>query len=242
MATPKPLPFTYGVDTNPKGQGEVEQYIDLVPVFAVDSNGAAARYFATQFQTEVEYGLTNNVELGLYAAIAPDVPGFDGPALTEGTGAKQRIRWRLADQGDWPIDVALYLEVVEFATEIELEWKVILEKRFGKLRLLANAWFEEEFYFDGSKEFVANPTAGATYEITPTFSPGVEYWMRWDTGGDWNAGPHQYIGPTARLVLGNFFWTAGLYFRLDDIHHKMVAGEDSFGPVWFRSIVGFGFQ
>ena len=29
-ATPKPLPFTYGADTNPKGEGEVEQYIDLV--------------------------------------------------------------------------------------------------------------------------------------------------------------------------------------------------------------------
>ncbi len=242
LATPKPLPFTYGADTNPKGQGEVEQYVDLVPVFAKDANGAAQQYVATQFQTEIEYGLSNKVELGLYAAVSPSVPGFDGPALTEGTGSKQRIRWRLADQGDWPIDVALYLEVVEFSTEIELEWKLILERRFGKLRLLANAWFEEEFYFNGVNEFVANPTLGATYEVTPSFSPGIEGWMRFDTGGDWNGGPHGYLGPTMRVTLGSFFWTSGVYVRLDDVHHKMVAGEDAFGPLWFRTIVGFGFQ
>jgi len=134
------------------------------------------------------------------------------------------------------------LEVVEFSTEIELEWKLILERRFGKLRLLANAWFEEEFYFDGTTETVANPTLGALYEITPSFSPGLEGWMRWDSGGDWNGGPHGYLGPTMRVTLGNFFWTSGLYVRLDDIHHKMVPGEEAFGPLWFRTIVGFGFQ
>jgi hypothetical protein len=240
-ATPKALPFTYGVDTNPKGSGEIEQYVDLVPVIGIDANGAPTRTLATQFQTEFEYGLLKNLELGIYATIAPSTPGFDGSALTEGTGSKQRLRWRLADQGDWPIDVALYLEVVEFSSEIELEWKLILERRFGKLRLIANAWFEEEFYFDGKTETVANPTLGATYEVTPFFSPGVEGWMRWDSGGDWNGGPHGYLGPTMRLNFGNFFWTSGFYVRLDDIHHKMTPGEDAFGPVWFRTIVGVGF-
>lgn len=240
-ATPKPLPFTYGADTTPKGSGEIEQYVDLVPVIGIDANGAPTRTLATQFQTEFEYGLLKNLELGVYAAIAPSTPGFDGPALTEGNGSKQRLRWRLADQGDWPIDVALYLEVVEFQSEIELEWKLILERRFGKLRLLANAWFEEEFYFDGSTEFVANPTLGATYEITPWFHPGIEGWVRYDSGGDWNGGPHAYLGPTMRLSFGNFFWTSGFYVRLTDVHHKMEPAEDSLGPVWFRTIVGVGF-
>jgi hypothetical protein len=241
-ATPKPLPFTYGVDTNGKGKGEVEQYVDLVPVYAVDGSGAAARYFATQLQTEVEYGLLDNLELGLYASLVPEAGGYSAiPSLTEGNGAKQRLRWRLADPGDWPVDVALYGEVAETNEEIELEWKLILDRRFGALRLLANAWFEEEFYFDGTTEFVANPTAGVTYQVTPSFSPGVEWWMRWDSGGDWNGGPHSYLGPTMRFVFGEFFWTTGFYVRLDDVHHRLAPGEDAFGPVWFRSIVGFGF-
>ena len=241
-ATPKPLPFTYGADTNPKGQGEVEQYVDLVPVVAVGGDGAPARLLATQLQTEVEYGLTKNLELGLYAAFMPTASGYAAvPQLTKGTGAKQRLRWRLADPGDWPVDVALYGEFAEFTNEIELEWKLILDRRFGHLRLLANAWFEEEFYYDGTTEFVANPTAGVAYEVTPTVTPGIEWWMRWDSGGDWNGGPHQYVGPTMRLNFENFFWTAGLYVRLDDFGRRLTPGEDAFGPIWFRSIVGFGF-
>jgi hypothetical protein len=243
-ATPKPLPFTYGVDTNPKGQGEVEQYVDLVPLYALNANAGRSRVLATQLMTEVEYGLSNRVELGLYVTLAPTPPGYVSfPSLIERDGAKQRIRWRLADQGDWPIDVALYAEVVENTQEIEIEAKVILEKRFGPLRLLANFWVEHEFYFDGTHQWVFNPTAGFTVQATPNVFPGLEYWMRAEVPAtDFNAGPHHYLGPTLRLAFGNFFWTTGLYMRLSNIDRQLVAGTDSFGPIWFRSIVGFGFQ
>lgn len=245
-ATPKPLPFTYGTDTNPKGQGEVEQYIDLVPLYAVDSNGTRQHVLATELFTEVEYGLSSRVELGLYLTLAPTPPGYIAvPSLIESNGSKQRIRWRLANQGDWPIDVALYGEVAESNIELELEWKVILERRFGNLRLLANAWFEYEIYYSGDREWVFNPTAGFTYQVTPNISPGLEYWMRAEVGAstrDFNDGPHHYLGPTMRITAGNFFWTTGLYMRLSNIGYQLQAGVDSYGPVWFRSIVGFGFQ
>jgi hypothetical protein len=244
-ATPKPLPFSYGVDTNPKGQGEVEQYVDLVPVLAYDPNGKQVQYLATQLQTEVEYGLTNRVELGLYVTLTPQAAGYSVPTLIEGNGSKQRVRWRLADQGDWPIDVALYGELTENNNELELEAKVILERRFGHLRLLANAWVEYEFYFNGQREFVLNPTAGFTYQVSPHFSPGVEYWMRAELGPNFghsfNAGPHHYVGPTMRFVFGNFFWTTGLYMRASNIGYALTAGVDAYGPVWFRSLVGFSF-
>ena len=35
------------------------------------------------------------------------------PNMPEGTGVKQRLRYRFADAGRWPIDVAVYGEVVE---------------------------------------------------------------------------------------------------------------------------------
>jgi hypothetical protein len=247
-ATPKPLPFTYGTDTNPKGTGEVEQYVDLVPLKAINSNGATQTYLATQLQTEVEYGVSNRVELGLYVTLAPAASGFENvPTLTEGNGAKQRVRWRLADQGDWPIDVALYGELSETNTEIELEWKVILEKRFGPVRLLANAWFEYELYYDGRRDIVLNPTAGFTVQATPKVFPGLEYWMRAEVRTDatdqpnFNQGPHHYLGPTLRLSFGNFFWTSGIYMRMSNVGHVLEAGVDSYGPIWFRTLVGFGF-
>lgn len=248
FATPKPLPFTYGADTNPKGQGEVEQYIDLVPVMALDGNGAPSRYLATQLQTEVEYGVTNRVELGLYATLAPQAPGYLGiPSLTEGNGSKQRLRFRFADAGDWPMNLALYGELSETNTELELEWKVILERRFGPVRLLANAWFEYELYFSGRREWVFNPTAGFTVQATPNVSPGLEYWMRAEVSADpkdardFNDGPHHYLGPTLRLSFGNFFWTTGLYVRLSNVGRVLQPGVDAYGPVWFRSLVGFSF-
>lgn len=249
-ATPKPLPFTYGVDTNPKGQGEVEQYVDLVPLYALNANtGARQRFLATQFLTEVEYGLSNRVELGVYATLAPTPSGLaEVPSLIEGNGSKQRIRWRLADPGDWPIDVALYLEVAETNLELELEWKVILEKRIGKLRLLANAWFEYEYYFSGERDWVFNPTVGLSYQVTPNVFPGIEGWMRAEVGNtpaDFNDGPHVYVGPALRISLGNFFWTTGLYMRATDLGRQLQVSPtdtDAFGAIWFRSIVGFGFQ
>lgn len=246
-ATPKPLPFTYGADTNPKGQGEVEQTVDLVPVTATDAFGRAQKYLATQLQTEVEYGLTDHVELGLYATFAPDAPGFEAPPLTEGNGAKQRIRWRPVDLGEWPVDVALYGELSETNAELELEWKVIVERRFGPVRLLANAWFEYEMYFNGQRDWVFNPTAGVTVQATPNVTPGLEYWMRAEVHGDsslarvFDDGPHHYLGPTLRLQFGNFFWTSGLYLRLSNFGRVLTPGVDSYGPVWFRSLVGFSF-
>ena len=248
QATPKALPFTYGSDTTPKGQGEVEQYVDLDPVRArAAATGAPTRMLATQLQTEVEYGLTDRVELGLYLTLAPGADGFtDVPTLPEGNGSKQRVRFRFADPGDWPIDLALYAEIAETSAELELEGKLILERRFGDVRLLANAWVEYEIYFDGRRDWVFNPTAGLSVQITPSFFAGVEYWMRAEVlsegsgAASFNDGPHHYVGPALKLSLGNFFCEAGLYLRASNFGHVMQPGE-AYGPTWLRTIVGFAF-
>ena len=94
-ATPRPLPFTYTYDTLGKGETELEQYVDLTPVKAIDSSsGKPVWYTATQFQTEFEHGLTDRLELGLYVAFMPS-PGEQlhrtrEATLTEGTGFKER--------------------------------------------------------------------------------------------------------------------------------------------------------
>jgi hypothetical protein len=251
-ATPRPLPFTYTYDTLATGESELETYIDLTPVKAIAPTGQPVWYTATQYQMEFEHGITDHLELGLYAAFQPDAPqGYtDTATLTEGTGFKERLRWRIAEEGQLPIDLALYLELVEYQTEFEVEAKVILQKRFGKLRIAANAWVEREYlYAANAQDWELNPTIGATYQVTPSFHAGVEYWMRVEfpdpapTPRIFSEGPNQFVGPALMFNLGHFWWSTGIYARVNDVGRTALPTNatqqpDDYGPIWARTVIG----
>jgi hypothetical protein len=252
-ATPRPLPFTYTYDTLAEGESEVEQYIDLTPVKAIDgSSGQPVWYVASQFQTEFEHGITDHLELGLYAAFQPGAPGnlTDTATLTEGTGFKERLRWRIADEGQLPVDLALYGELVEYATEFEIEAKVILQKRFGKLRIAANAWVEREIYYASTQQdWVLNPTVGVTYQVTPSFHVGAEYWMRVEfpdpapNPRPFSLGPNQFVGPALMFNFGHLWWSTGVYARVNDVSRTALPTDatqppDNYGPIWARTVIG----
>ncbi len=248
-ATPQPLPFTYVYETLPKGSLEVEQYADYTPAKAFDAKGNPVVYGATQFQTEFEYGITDRLELGLYVTFEPN-PGsaFNAvPRLTEGNGiSAERLRLRFAEAGQWPVDVGLYGELVENEQEIELEGKIILQRRIGNLRVVANLWGEREYYFFNQADWVINPTLGATYQVTPGFHPGVEAWLRSEYPSPapvprtFNLGPEVYVGPTAMVDFGNFWWSTGVYLRATNFGRSLQPG-DAFGSVWARMIIGMSF-
>jgi hypothetical protein len=246
-ATPRTFPFTYNYETLPEGSAELEIYGDISPVKALSaSTGAPAWYGATQFQAELEYGLLDRLELGLYVTFVPR-PGdslTQVATLTEGNGLKQRLRLRLAEAGEWPVDIGLYGEVAENDSEVELEAKVIVQRRIGKVRAVANLWGEREFYYTPEKDWVLNPTLGAAYEISPKVQPGIEGWMRVEfpdsapSPRPFNVGPHVYAGPTLLLNFGRIWWSNGIYLRCSNFGRSPAPG-DSFGAVWARSIVGF---
>jgi hypothetical protein len=254
-ATPRPLPFTYNYETLGEGELEVEQYADMVPLQAstdLHPNGGGW-LLASQFQTEFEYGITNRLELGLYMTIAP-VPNSSvfpqsPPPLTEGTGVKERLRYRLFDEGVLPIDIGLYGELTETDLEFEIEAKVILQKRFGNLRIAANIVGEHEWYFASSQQdWVFDPSAGITYQVTPVFQPGIDSWMWLEHSSatpapgpqDLNLLPNVYVGPAILLNFGKLWWSTGAYLRVTDFNHVTLL-TDAFGPVWFRMIVGLSF-
>jgi hypothetical protein len=245
-ATPQPLPFTYVYETLPEGDMEVEQYVDLTPVKVLASTGTPQYLLASQFQTEFEYGISDRLELGLYATFQPTFGSqyVQTPTLTEGTGVKERLRLRLAEAGQWPVDVGLYGEVVENEREIELEAKIILERRIDDLRIIANLWGEREYYYVNQADWVINPTLGMTYQVAPWFHPGVESWLRAEYPSPapatrtFNLGPQVYVGPTAMLNLGKLWWSTGVYIRATDTAHSLQPGVDAFGSVWVRTIIG----
>ncbi|CAN5402726.1 hypothetical protein BH09MYX1_BH09MYX1_13130 [soil metagenome] len=249
-ANPKVLPFSYGTNTNPGGQGEVETYVDLVPLRARSgTNGAEVKYLMPQIQTEFEWGLTDRLELGLYVTFTPRLGDAIAsyPVATEANGAKARFRYRFADEGDWPIDVGVYAEVVANDREFELEAKILLQKRIKNLLVVSNLWVEHEFYYDGRREWVFNPTFGFQYQVTPSFFPGIELWTRMELPANaladvqpkpFNFGPHAFLGPTMMVDWGRFFLTTGFYMRLTDFGRTTQIG-DGMGAMWYRLIIGF---
>jgi hypothetical protein len=252
-ANSRALPFTYTTDTLAPGQAEVEETVDLTPLRGLTANGAPTTYLSQTFQTEIEIGVAERLELALYFTFAPTYPNISDPAvMPEATGIKQRIRYILATPGEWPIDVGFYGETSENDHEFELEGKILLQKRFDKLRVAANVWAEYELYFekdattgDHQRDVVLNPTLGATYEISPMFSIGIDSWLRGEYPTNpapatrtFGLGPEYYIGPALMLSFEKVWWSFAAYARVTDTDHAMQPGEP-YGKVWFRTMVGY---
>ena len=249
LANPRALPMTYTTDTLPEGAVEIEQYVDLVPLRAQDAvSGERVSYLGTAFQTEIEIGLLPRLELGLYVTYAPDAgPELVNQAEVPGlhTGAKQRLRYIFADLGEWPVDVGVYGEMTETATEIELEGKLLLMRRFDRLRVAANLSVEYELYLDKRRDLVLNPSLGATYEISPKLSLGLDSFLRGEypqnpkpASRSFGLGPAYYVGPAVMTNFGKLWWSVGAYVRATDFGHDLQPGEP-FGKVYFRSMIGY---
>ena len=258
-ANPRSLPFTYTTDTLAPGQVEFEQTVDLVPLRGVSAGtGLPASYLASQFITEFEIGIANRLELALYLTYVPTISGNvlepqSEAIMPEGNGIKQRLRYTFADPGAWPIDVGVYGELSESEHEFEFEGKVLLQRRFGRLRVATNLWAEYEFYFarqaNGTiqRDLVLNPSLGATYEISPKLSVGIDSWLRGEypqnpypaiTTRPFALGPEYYIGPALMMSFGKIWWTVAAYARVTDMD---VTPPDTsyFGKVWFRTMFGY---
>jgi hypothetical protein len=246
-ATPRALPFTYTTETLGEGEAELEQYADVTPLRALStSSGAPVWYLGTQLLTELEYGLGGRAELGLYFTLLPAPGGAytsTGPMI-EGNGTKQRLRYTFAEPGEWPIDVGAYGELAENDHEIEVEAKILLQRRLGRLRIDVNLWAEYEVYYVPQRDIVLNPTLGATYELAPSVHVGAETWVRAELPDPaphprpYSVGPAAYVGPALLLAFAKLWWSTGVYGRVSEPAHAMQPGEP-YGPVWVRTMIGF---
>jgi hypothetical protein len=247
FATPRALPFTYPYETLDEGELELELYGDLTPL-RVDTATGRLWEPAYQLQNEFEYGLSDRVELGFYQVFEAKPESVDGGTNSMiFDGFKWRVRGRLAEAGQWPVDVGLYLELETLHDETSLEEKVILAKRFGRWHWMANLWVEENEQrpFDATRSFhfIVNPTTGLTFQVSPVFQPGIEYWARGEFGtvGDSpvdviNNRIHHFVGPTVHFDFGKLWWTAGIYADLNNVN-KPQPGE-IYGSCWARSVLG----
>jgi hypothetical protein len=250
-ANPRPLPFSYPYETLPHEALEVEQYVDLIPVRVVrelpDGTTEGVVSLRALLQTELEYGLTDRLEIALYFAFRQG--GSASTPFLRFQGLKQRLRYRFKEQGEWPVNVGVYLEVAEYHNEVEFEEKILLSRRFGPVNVVANLWVEQEYYFQTEEaKYIYNPTIGVTYEVSPRLSLGAEYWARgrFDSGRgptdmdgstDATTATVHYAGPTLLLQGKKAWFAVGAYARLDQLDTGVAVG-DPYGKLWFRTLLG----
>ena len=251
-ANPRPLPMTYTTDTQTEGNAELELYVDMVPLRALSPmTTEETSYLASAFQLELEIGLAERFELGLYATLVPSLGDqLAGTAQVPGAGngLKQRLRYTINEEPDaWPVigNAGVYLELSENEREIEVEAKLLLMRRFDRVRVAANLAVEYELYFSGQREWVLSPSAGVTYELSALLHLGLDGFLRAEYPQNpppamrtFGLGPHTYVGPAVLLAFEKVWWSVGAYARLTGGGHDLEPGEP-YGRVWIRSVVGF---
>lgn len=219
---------TYEYTTMPEGQTELEIYSTQSVSRFTDG---APRAF--ELQLEIEHGITDRFDLGLYHVFT-QVSAADAMAAQplQFSALKLRGRYRFAERGELPVDSLAYLEVAKDFGEgvYELEGKAILARDFAQLVVAANLIAEMEFGPDAPEtEVELGWAVGAAYEVVPALRLGVETY-----GGFEAAEPEELsasVGPTLSWGSSGKLWVAGtLGFGVTDeasrFSGRMILGID----------------
>lgn len=167
--------FTYSYESGvlPPGERELE-------VWSTARLGRESRYTRFDERLEFEVGLTQRLMTALYlngtSVTQPDGTGGLSTAF-EFKGISSEWKYKLLDPVADPVGLALYGEVTGSGDEVELEAKVIVDKRVGNFLFALNLVGEQEWEFELEEvlaESILEPAVGVAYFVTPSFSVGLE--------------------------------------------------------------------
>ncbi|MHC5027228.1 MAG: DUF6662 family protein [Planctomycetota bacterium] len=224
--------FTYSYEstTHPVGAVEYEQWV----TWKTNKDGDAS-FHRFDFRHELEFGLNDTTQLGLYLSDWRYERGdsVDNGATWRNVGVE--VIHALTDPVTDALGTALYGEI-KFGDELfELEGKLIVQKNVGKWVLAWNGTMAAEWegsdYDEDKGEF--KNTLGASYQVTPSFLVGAEllHEVEYEDWSDW--GPHAlYLGPNAA------FRTEAWWITLTPLFETTNTDEPDFQ---LRAIVGFDF-
>ncbi len=251
-ASPRPLPMAQPYETLVEDKLELEQRVDAVPVRvareAVDGTLDGVWSLRSELSTELRIGWSDRLELGVSLGLRQDArPGTPSLRLA---GFGQRARLRLAEAGDWPVDIALQVAIAEHHDGAAAAERAIVSWRRGALHALANLEVEQRYgWGSGEWKHAYLPAAGVDYELTPAISVGAEYWARGrldrarpgpaadDDPDDPGDRVLHYAGPAVLVKRGRMWLAAAAHVRLDRIAQSAPVG-DRFGKLWVRALIG----
>src|SRR6266436_5724581 len=161
--------FLYEANTSAKGSLELENWVTW------QRATGPGRFDQVDFRHELEYGVTDKFQVSVYLADWLYEAHREQSGFTYSDSAIELI-YNLTNPVDDPIGVSVYGEVKAGDRLIELESKLIAQKNFGPLILAYNATLEA--VWEGNeledREGEFSQALGASYEISPRISAGIE--------------------------------------------------------------------
>lgn len=235
-ATDRRFTYVYEATTSPKGEVEMENWVTWN---TQKENGVRGNSF--DFRTELEYGITDKLQIGLYVAdwqAMDSVAGGGWPHGQYNDSAVELIRNLTSPTTDI-IGSALYGEVKLGDRLFAMETKLLLQKNFGPLVVAYNAILEAEWegeqagYYNQTKGTLGQ-TLGASWQFSPHFLVGGEFQQEMDLPG-WKSANDSviYAGPNASIRYGRYYLTTTAM-----IQTTAISGEPDFQ---LRAIFGLNF-
>jgi hypothetical protein len=219
--------YTYEATTSPKGQIEFEQWVTWKGV-----RSAAGDENAFEFRHELEFGITDHLQLGLYLSDW-SLKNSGGHTEANWSNVAGEVIWNLTNPTTDLLGSALYGELKVGDEVVALEGKIILQKNIGRWIFAYNATIEAEWEGRQFDEQVGEfkGTAGISYQISPKFSLGAELYHEVEFENWEHAGDHAfYIGPNMSVRSGKWFATATVLFQTTgissepDIQSRVIFG------------------
>ena len=213
-ASSRKTPWLYGARTMAPGELEYEQWITFKTNKASDS-----QYEEWRFRHELEYGLTDKIQLAFYFAdwrhkrtASSDHTSFRDMAF-EGI-------FQLQAPNPDQLGVALYGEIKHGSDFIELEGKLLIELELDETSILYNLTIEAEWEgqdYSEDKGKIVN-SIGLAYQPDPSITYALQALWEvpipdWDSRGDSVVS----IGPSVAYQKDEFWFTVSPLFQVTDV-------------------------
>ncbi|PYK32100.1 MAG: hypothetical protein DME57_01110 [Verrucomicrobia bacterium] len=222
--------FLYEAPTSAPGSVESENWITWARVNNPDRADELA------FRHEIEIGITDRFQASVYVV---DWNYHDDPANSgfRYSDSGVELIYNLTNPIIDPVGLSIYQEYKGGDRVFEWESKLIAQKNYGRWIFAYNATLEAVWEGDdlNQREGELSQAHGASYEISPRLSVGLEFLHEF-VFPDWH--DHEnirnvFVGPNVSYRRGNWFVTTSVLAQATD-----TVDEADFQ---WRTIFGIGF-
>jgi hypothetical protein len=212
-AAPRAFSYVYEASVAAAGSHELENSAKWLHTSMADD---------VEFQHELEFGLTSNVQLSLILAEWATSRVDGGGRSTDYIQSGAHVVWQLADPSQGELGIALYGEGTLGSDMAGLEGKLILQKNFDTVTVVSNTTLESDWVDaddgDPSSYGMIEQSVGASVRLNDQWSLGAEAiaefpLTEWSDSED----ARLSVGPTVGFRSGPFWAVASAYFQVTDV-------------------------